>query len=549
MQFVMVMYKNFSIVLVLSLIVIGKANAQNGKAVHLIPEDDFSPTVYFNVMYNTYYDTKRDQIYFHSRDSLYRWDMSSNLWTFVRRAELPEWQMIIDIDSYNDRLLVWSAGGGHVYETDVEWKGDLVRIDKSINHRNQFEHGYVIAPPNGRLMLFGGYGFWQDKDIMTYFDGVKGEWDIQVWKGSHWPSRRVAPMLNYWEKQDKIVLVGGRATTEPEKPYVTYRKTIYDIWTFDITEQNWTQEGEIVVDQEKLNYNELMLGYMVNQRNGLLQDEDLIIGLDHFHSNDHNAIMFAVDLRSMQGSFLDVPTGALSKYNRLLGYFLKESTRQLIFLWAPALEDNRMSPLFVSTINIPPADSIRANISKMVELAENGWEVNDPESSAPITIPIAIAAVALPIIFWQYRRRERRFNSMATVTVLDTISDPTYDTVQLKMHQDGFSVVHKGADISDNFSSDELDLLFLLAKQYQNHNKFISTEQIEQALWDPGTNPDYSRKMRNQVQKKLEETLKANLPKTDGSTWLLNRNEPSDKRRKEYALNPEPYKFMIVDED
>lgn len=527
----------------------GHLNAQNGAAVQMVPVDGYSPTVYFNQFYNSYYDAKRGHLYFHTRDSLFRWDFTDWKWSFVRAVKFPEAQMVMDIDTFNDRVLIWSGGVGLMYQAKPDWSEDIVRIDDSFSHRSQFEHGHMISPIDGRLMVFGGYGFWQDRDIFTYYDDVKDQWDIQAWNSDVWPSKRVAPTLNYWERENKIVLFGGRTTTEPNKPYVTFRRTIYDIWTFDLEKQTWQLHGEMSVDRGSLTFSEMMLGYLVTPRNALWQEEDLLIGMDYYNSNDRGGIMYAVDLREMQGSFLEVPTGALVKYNRLLSYFLNEDTREIYLLWAPSLNNNTTSPVFISSIALPPADTIRANIQRMVELAENGWVAKSPTDGALFVVPIILAAAALPIVFWRYRRRGRQPKGL-TIHTPDLVVDDTLNhLILIDAKNPVCSIRFRGLDVSSNFSSDEIDLLCLLARQYSSQNKFISTDQIEQALWDPGTNPDYSRKMRNQVQRKLEDNLQLNFPKSDGTAWLLNRNEPSDKRRKEYALNPDPYIVRIGDQD
>jgi hypothetical protein len=151
--------------------------------------------------------------------------------------------------------------------------------------------------------------------------------------------------------------------------------------------------------------------------------------------------------------------------------------------------------------------------------------------------------VAAPFFYWRHNRRSKKRTSDSQALEFDLATNSLQDKINILGTNAGTAIVHNGNDITNNFSNDEIDLFLLLAKQYQSKNKYISTEQIEQAIWESGTNPDYSRKMRNQVQRKLEDNLQLVLPKRDDSLWLLSRSEPSDKRRKEYALNPEPYKI------
>ncbi len=519
--------------------------AQSASTVQLLPADGYRPIAYFNEYFNSYYDVRRDRIYFHTQDTLHMWDMSERKWIMLRTTRFEDPQVVMDIDTVSDRVLIWSGGAGLVYSTDIDWTAEPVRIDNSINHRNQYEHGHLISPVDGKLMLYGGYGFWQDKDIFTQFDDVSGHWDLVVWKGNKWPSKRILPTLTYWKSGNKIILFGGRATTEPNKPYVTFRKSMYDIWTFDLEKTIWEHHGDLVFNEDDLVNNYLMLGYMATPRNGVLQNENLLIGMDQYNSNDRSSIMYAVDLESMQGSFIDVNTGALSKFERLLAYFINERTRQLYLLWTPLPTNNRAAPVYVSTIDLPSADFIRANIRKMVALSENNWVEPVESSSDRFLIPILLAAAAIPFMYWMRRRRLNGRASTSNKETLATVIATNDYVVRVISSNAGISIMHAGKDLSTNFSEDEMDLFLLLSKQYHANNKYLSTEQIEQAIWEHGTNPDYSRKMRNQVQKRLEENLQLVLPKPDGSVWILGRNEPSDKRRKEYALNPFPYAIEI----
>ncbi len=543
------MNKSITNLLCLLLLASLQATAQSGSAVQILPNDGYSPTTYFNEPFGSYYDSRRDRIYWHTKDSLHMWDMSDRKWTFIRTTNFEDRQLIMDIDTVKNRVLLWSGGAGLVYSVDVDWVSDPVRIDNSILHRNQFEHGHLISPIDGSLMLYGGYGFWQDKDIMTYFDDVKGHWDIVVWKGNKWPSKRVLPTLSYWKKENKIVLFGGRTSTEPNKPYVTFRKTVYDIWTFDLDDPIWQYHGDMVVNYDEMIDNYLLLGYIITPKSVLMQDESLLLGMDYYNSNERNTILYAIDLESMQGSFIDVSTGSMSKFDRLIAYFLNEKTRQIYMLWTPLLTNNKSAPLYISTIDLPPADSIRANIQRMVTLANNNWQEPQESTSTMYLVPLLLFGVAAPFFYWRHKRRSKKRTSDSQALEFDLATKSLQDKINILGTNAGTAIVHNGNDITNNFSHDEIDLFLLLAKQYQSKNKYISTEQIEQAIWESGTNPDYSRKMRNQVQRKLEDNLQLVLPKRDDSVWLLSRSEPSDKRRKEYALNPEPYKIEFYLED
>ena len=64
-----------------------------------------------------------------------------------------------------------SKGGGVLY---VYENKRLERIDKSFEHRNKF-HSYDFSY-NKQIFSFGGYGLFDDNNLLTYFDDKTQEW-------------------------------------------------------------------------------------------------------------------------------------------------------------------------------------------------------------------------------------------------------------------------------------------------------------------------------------------------------------------------------------
>ena len=84
-----------------------------------------------------------------------------------------------------------SKGGGVLY---VYQNNTLERIDKSFEHRNKF-HSYDFIY-NKQIFSFGGYGLFDDNNLLTYFYDKTHEWYEFLYYGSgnETPSKRKIPV-------------------------------------------------------------------------------------------------------------------------------------------------------------------------------------------------------------------------------------------------------------------------------------------------------------------------------------------------------------------
>jgi hypothetical protein len=71
-------------------------------------------------------------------------------------------------------LRFWDSAVGRVYDfnlLDLSWK----RIDTSHNHKNQSSHAAYVDS-SGTIFAMGGYGYWELKNIFSYFNRDDGQW-------------------------------------------------------------------------------------------------------------------------------------------------------------------------------------------------------------------------------------------------------------------------------------------------------------------------------------------------------------------------------------
>ena len=120
-------------------------------------------------------------------------------------------------------------GCGIVYK----WQHDsIIRIDRSFHHKNQFQGDVFMH--NGSPYIFGGYGYFSFKNIMTSFDFANKEWYKVTTIGGPIPSgdlNRYATKL-----KDKIYFIVF-------KPNYTGDST--QVFSFDLNKLKWGKVGAL----------------------------------------------------------------------------------------------------------------------------------------------------------------------------------------------------------------------------------------------------------------------------------------------------------------
>ena len=129
----------------------------------------------------------------------------------------------------HDHVYFVDRGCGIVYK----WQHDsIIRIDHSFHHKNQFDG--TVFMHNGSPYIFGGYGYFSYKNLMTSFDFTTKEWYKVTTLGDQIPSgdlNRFATKLK--EKLNFIVF----------KPNYTGDST--QVFSFDLNKLKWSVLGTL----------------------------------------------------------------------------------------------------------------------------------------------------------------------------------------------------------------------------------------------------------------------------------------------------------------
>lgn len=116
------------------------------------------------------------------------------------------------------------------------YKGHLQRIDKSFAHRNQF--GAVAYAFKGNPYMFGGYGFFETKNVHTSFLPTIGEWLEVDEYGKQRPGPRQGSFIV--REKNQIYLIGGHTENHPQK-----LNFIPEIWRYNIRHKRWVFMGSL----------------------------------------------------------------------------------------------------------------------------------------------------------------------------------------------------------------------------------------------------------------------------------------------------------------
>ncbi|NGX85150.1 kelch repeat-containing protein [Aequorivita sp. KMM 9714] len=116
---------------------------------------------------------------------------------------------------------------------------DFARIDKSFAHRNQ--HYAVPFAFNDEIYLFGGYGLFSHKNIITKYNKAIGEWTQVQTKGNDLPTPRFKAF--HYTQGDYLYVFGG-FTQNPNRVQEQVKVDDGIVWQLHLPTMNWKKAGE-----------------------------------------------------------------------------------------------------------------------------------------------------------------------------------------------------------------------------------------------------------------------------------------------------------------
>ena len=146
---------------------------------------------------------------------------------------------VFDPICLDSTLLFVKTSGGIVYQL----QGDsLIRIDQSFDHKMQINS--TIFTHNDTLMRYGGYGFWSDRNFVTYFSSETHEWEIVPASGSDLLPKGSHDNLIV-QNGPQLAIFSGLSTNEFNPLEV---EEFREIWSFDLKDRSWKHLGNLMED-------------------------------------------------------------------------------------------------------------------------------------------------------------------------------------------------------------------------------------------------------------------------------------------------------------
>lgn len=198
-----------------------------------------SQELFFKQMPFLFYSTVRESFVIWDGDTVYTAKKNTNTWTkrvihyseAMSAEELKEQYFPMNTGKADYFVM---GGCGKVWQ----WRGDsLIRIDHSFAHKNQF--GACTYVYHDTLMMTGGYGFFQTKNITTSFDPSAGGWFLRKTKGPMPPDRCGS---YYFQGKEDIYFWGGEVRN------TLGEDTLHSLWKLHLPSYTWQSVGVIHPD-------------------------------------------------------------------------------------------------------------------------------------------------------------------------------------------------------------------------------------------------------------------------------------------------------------
>ena len=206
-----------------------------------------------------------------TKDSLYS-TFNGKEWT-AKEHDLKLNNFELSFLSNGDIGYLFTTAGGKVYQ--------FSGIDfKSLNNSSDFKNQCLSYPflYNNKIHLFGGYGLFTFKNIFTYFDDLKGEWEMLPTrtpiKDLPDERRKMIGQIN----GDNLYIGSGHGFDRAKEFYTNELIQFEDYWKFNLKTLSWEKLGA-----NKAGFNLTNFGLLYN-----FEGKTLLTGF--------SSIVYAVDI-------------------------------------------------------------------------------------------------------------------------------------------------------------------------------------------------------------------------------------------------------------
>lgn len=445
-------------------------------------------------------DTADQIVYILLKDELWSYDLNGLDWDLLHRFEsFPEslFELDFGFDPFNERLLLWSRGVGVIYEINLE-NYSIERLDQSFPHNNQFGHYPFFR--EGELHAFGGYGFWRNENIITFFNSRIKEWNIiTVSKESSFPEKRIPYTGTYLPKSEELYIFGGFLSKNgraDDKNSVKFEKS--DIWKFSFPTATWEKVDEL--EKDGWQYYSTVRSPKVGIVNSLSrsfyskQSGNWYLPVI-FEDSPSGIYFFKVYNIKEEKEFepVEIPLGG-SKEFITSNYLFDAKDDRVVLVGLDYLTNTRTLPVRIVTI---AEDSLLTNLEA------------EPEENLAVIVGSIFFGTAilawLGVLFWKR-------NTWVTSGAGKNNSLKQSELLAM-----------------ESFNETERKVIQALWEA----ESFLETNDLEEFVWSEIDNYDYRRKLRNETIKSINDKFRAEFE----DELVVRRKDANDNRRLLYGLN------------
>ena len=374
----------------------------------------------------------------------------------------------------NDKNYFVSNGGGLVLELK---KNNFKRIDNSFRHKNQFRANHFAH--NNALYLWGGYGLFTHKKILTYYDFNLKEWSLKEIK----TPKDLKPRLNalHMVYKDNLYIIGGlyreNNTLETKKIADEF------VWKLDLKTFKWRKGKKYKSSTEELRYKYLNNSIQIDQKiiniGTYIEEIDLLNDTKKTYQNK---------------SFGTIKNIVYHKKNQFVTYIYSTTDKEL-------------------RIKSEPLDNL------IGELIKNESFYKYTYNQIFISAILALGLIILLLLFFNTHKKN-------TVKLKNKIIYKSKDNLFYNTNNDPMKLNKMPFDVLKIF--------------LENKNKYVPFSILNQVINDGVGNQNYItiNKRRERVCDELTTELSIILKREKKSILKFRKNE-IDKRIKEVKLDVE----------
>ena len=481
-------------------------------------------------------DTDKEQVVIAAEEVVLVFDLASRMW--ISYPSFPMGHSEQDVFSFmaydpvNKRFRLMVRGGGVVYH----WRpGETkaTREDRSFLMRNQYQGAIEVdRDAAGALYLFGGEGLWSSKDLMIRYDPDTRDWFLIGGVNNNPVGPRSYSTLMLAPDRNRMYVIGGVPCSycRPGRANMT---SSHDVWSTSLDEDQfgWEYHFAPYPDGEPLQV-------MTRDVFSSLPTTKLYLGdgLGFFVGDygDHPyATLYWMDFDHNRWAMDRAVASIKGLYP--LAYFQHPSADSLLVLGFRDVGSSSTDLSFqLEAAAKPRLEEVRAFIYQHAQPTDlelqRSARMRRVWQGGLLLLLVVVAAI--------YLRLRKTGEHDNKVPPSSSIPARTSKIPPLLVWMADGQVFANADRWLEGLSPDELTIWMVLVRKVISGEPWATTSELEEAMAaDAYVDYDYLRKRRNVALQRLQLVMQQEL--SASHEWVLSRRSPFDRRRMEYALNPD----------